>query len=664
MSARARLSEPTLVVRFALVSFLVFLILGVALAVVLGNAVQNQALSAARQTAYDDLHARLLRHISPHDLATGSMTGARYQQFDAFVRTSVVSDRTIRVKVWSPRGRVVYSDDRRIVGKTFPLEGDLSEALHGELTSDISNLSKSENRDDRRFGTLLEVYIPIQFHRGGPIDGVFEVYQLYSPVAAQVMSLQRTTYLTLAGSLVVLYLLLFSLVRSSSNTIVEQQRRLLQQAFHDDLTGLANRALLHDRVQQAIVVANRQKTRAALLLMDLDRFKEINDTFGHHYGDLLLQRFSERLLGVLRASDTLARLGGDEFAVLLPDTDDQGAVFTAEKLLDGLDEAFDVQEQRLMMGASIGIAVYPAHGQETNTLLQRADVAMYHAKRSESGYAVYASAFDEYSPDRLALINELRGAIDRDELVLFYQPKVNPGSAVVDSVEALVRWQHPERGLIPPVEFIPLAEHTGLIRPLTTWVLARALRQIDEWRSNGITLNVAVNLSARSLQDPQLLPTVAALLVASNVPAAALEIELTESALMVDPERGAQILADLHGMGLKISVDDFGTGYSSLAHLRHLPVDQIKIDKSFVQEMADNAEDVHIVRSVVDLGHSLGMHVVAEGVENKLALQMLARMGCDLVQGYHVSRPLPPDDFIRWFQAASEATSESPGSQL
>jgi diguanylate cyclase (GGDEF)-like protein len=202
------------------------------------------------------------------------------------------------------------------------------------------------------------------------------------------MSLQRTTYLTLAGSLVVLYLLLFSLVRSSSNTIVEQQRRLLQQAFHDDLTGLANRALLHDRVQQAIVVANRQKTRAALLLMDLDRFKEINDTFGHHYGDLLLQRFSERLLGVLRASDTLARLGGDEFAVLLPDTDDQGAVFTAEKLLDGLDEAFDVQEQRLMMGASIGIAIYPAHGQETNTLLQRADVAMYHAKRSESGYAV------------------------------------------------------------------------------------------------------------------------------------------------------------------------------------------------------------------------------------------------------------------------------------
>jgi EAL domain-containing protein (putative c-di-GMP-specific phosphodiesterase class I) len=227
----------------------------------------------------------------------------------------------------------------------------------------------------------------------------------------------------------------------------------------------------------------------------------------------------------------------------------------------------------------------------------------------------------------------------------------------VEGAEALIRWQYPQRGLIPPAEFIPLAEHTGLIRPLTTWVVSRALQQIDEWRSAGIALSVAVNLSARSLQDPQLVTTVAALLERWDVPPHLLEIELTESALMIDPVRGAQLLAELHGMGLKISVDDFGTGYSSLAHLRRLPVDQIKIDRSFVQEMAGNTEDVHIVQSVVELGHSLGMHVVAEGVEDQQAMQLLAGMGCDLVQGYHVSRPLPPDDFLVWLHAASQAAT-------
>jgi diguanylate cyclase (GGDEF)-like protein len=528
------------------------------------------------------------------------------------------------------------------------VEGELSQALHGELASEVSDLSKSENRDDRRYGKLLEVYIPIQYQPGGRTIGAFELYQSYGPVEREITSLQHSGYALLASGLVVLYLLLFGIVRHGSNTIVEQQERLLKQALHDALTGLPNRTLFHDRVQQAIRTAHRTDSVVALLLMDMDRFKEINDTFGHHHGDLLLQQFGARLHDALRESDTIARLGGDEFAILLPHTTEQGAVDVANKIVGALGRTFSVQGYALSVEVSVGIAYYPQHGADATTLLQRADVAMYHAKRTASGVVVYSAAQDDYSPDRLALISALRLAIDQDQLILHYQPKLDLKTQRVDGVEALVRWQHPEHGLIPPAEFIPLAEHTGLIRPLTRWVLSRALQQCRAWQLAELELSVAVNLSARSLHDPTLIPTVVELLDAWSVRADRLEIELTESSLMADPVHGAEILQQLHEMGIRIAIDDFGTGYSSLAYLRRLPVDEIKVDRSFVQNMASNGDDAFFIRSVCDLGHSLRLEVVAEGVESQQSLQLLAVMGCDLAQGYHLSRPLAAHELESW----------------
>jgi diguanylate cyclase (GGDEF)-like protein len=643
-----RLSNLTLSRRFAVSSFLVFLLFGVVLAFTLGQAVQNIALNEARLTAYDDLHAQLLQRIHTQDLTAGRMSGARYQTFDAFIKSSILSDRTIRVKVWNQRGTVIYSNDPQVRGHTFAVQGELSQALHGELASEVSTLSKSENRDDRQFGKLLEVYMPIQYRPGGQTFGAFEIYQSYGPVAREITSLQHSGYALLASGLAVLYLLLFGIVRHGSNTIVEQQQRLLEQALHDSLTGLPNRTLLHDRVHQAILDAHRTDSVVGLLLMDMDRFKEINDTFGHHHGDLLLQQFGVRLQGALRESDTIARLGGDEFAILLPHTTEQGAVHVADKIVGALSQTFSVQGYELSVEASVGIAYYPQHGADATTLLQRADVAMYHAKRTDSGSAVYTTAHDDYSPDRLALISALGQAIDGDQLLLHYQPKVNLKTQLVDGVEALVRWQHPERGMIPPADFIPLAEHTGLIRPLTRWVLSSALQQCRTWQLAGLELSVAVNLSARSLHDPELIPMVIELLDAWNVRADRLEIELTESSLMADPVHGAEILQQLHDMGVRIAIDDFGTGYSSLAYLRHLPVDEIKIDRSFVQNMAGDDDDAFIIRSVSDLGHSLRLEVVAEGVEDQRSLQLLAVMGCDLAQGYHLSRPLAAEELESW----------------
>ncbi|MBI4492094.1 MAG: diguanylate cyclase [Chloroflexi bacterium] len=428
----------------------------------------------------------------------------------------------------------------------------------------------------------------------------------------------------------------------------QAEEALERQALYDALTGLPNRTLLHDRLRQVLLAAQRNTRSLALLVMDLDGFKEVNDTLGHHCGDALLPQVGQRLREALRASDTVARLGGDEFAVLLPTADAEGALLAARKLLRALEPSFVVEGQSLEVRMSIGIALSPDHGADAETLLRRADIAMYAAKRAQSGYALYTFDQDEHTPSRLALMGELRQAIDQDGLVLHYQPKVNLKTGQVVGVEALVRWPHPQHGLVPPDQFIPLAEHTGLIRPLARWVLDTALRQCQVWRSAGLDLPVAVNLSMRNLHDPQLPDMIAALLAAWAVPPANLELEITESAVMADPTRAMQVLTRLREMGLQIAVDDFGTGYSSLGYLKRLPVDELKIDKSFVLQMAQDENDAAIVRSTIGLGHDLGLAVVAEGVEDQASWNLLASLGCDSVQGYHMSRPLAPDDLQQW----------------
>jgi len=430
-----------------------------------------------------------------------------------------------------------------------------------------------------------------------------------------------------------------------------RQNELEYQALHDGLTNLPNRALLQDRLQQGVAASQREGGTAALLIMDLDRFKEINDTLGHHVGDQVLQQVGRRLVELLRESDTVARLGGDEFAVLLPSGDEAGAVKIANKVLDALERAFRVSNHNLYVGGSIGIALYPEHGADVQTLIQRADVAMYVAKRKNLGYAVYSSAQDQYSVGRLALVSELRSAINSDELELHYQPKLDVKTGRVVGVEALLRWNHPVRGNIPPEQIVPIAEQTGLIKALTVWVVERAIWQNAQWRKQGLDIHVAVNLSVWNLHDPELDRQIERCLSQAGLPPERLVLEITESAMMADPHHALETTLRLDAMGVRLSIDDFGTGFSSLAYLKKFPVDELKIDKSFVIDTFVDENDAVIVRSTIDLAHNLGLEVVAEGVEEKDVLDVLYILGCDVAQGHYFSRPLGPAELAEWVRA-------------
>jgi diguanylate cyclase len=421
--------------------------------------------------------------------------------------------------------------------------------------------------------------------------------------------------------------------------------------LHDPLTELPNRLLFHDRVHQAILGATRTGNRVAVMVLDVDRFKEINDALGHHTGDLLLYELGYRLTETLRQSDSVARLGGDEFAILLPELDsEEDALAAAEKIRTALSSPIAVRDVSLEIEASAGIALYPDHGLDPESLLQHADVAMYNAKRSQSGFELYAHARHEFSPDRLRLVQDLRGGISSGQLELYFQPKIRLSDNRVVGVEALCRWNHPDQGIVQPDSFIPLAEHTGLIRPLTLNVLEMAIDKCAEWRSKGIELSMAVNLSPRNLVDHELPHQIKRLLEDRGVPTTALELELTEDTIMSEPKRAREVLARLDAMGIWLAIDDFGTGYSSLAYLKQLPVTTLKVDRSFVMTMKENSDDAVIVRSTITLGRNLGLRVVAEGVETEEVLDELRELGCDLVQGYHISRPLPADEFESWIR--------------
>ena len=429
------------------------------------------------------------------------------------------------------------------------------------------------------------------------------------------------------------------------------------QATHDALTDLPNRVLFRDRASQAILHAQREGSCVAVMLMDLDGFKDINDTLGHHHGDLLLKRMGPTLTESLRSTDTIARFGGDEFAVLLPEFSGlRSPVQVASKLLGRLEQPFVVDNLTLEVGASVGIACYPDHGEDADTLIQRADVAMYWAKAGGTGFEVYSPQQDQHSPERLALVGELRRALQGDdEIVLVYQPKVDLTTGRTLGVEALVRWRHPQHGFLPPSEFIPIAERTGLIRPLTTYVLEGALREARGWREGGLDLTVAVNLSGRNLLDADLPDAVAGVLARYGVEPDRLEFEITESTIMADPVRATEILDRLSAMGIRLAIDDFGTGYSSLSQLKRLPVHEIKIDRSFVGGMNADKDDAIIVQSTIDLGRNLGLVTVAEGVEDQETLTELRRLGCDSAQGFFMSRPVSPGDLAAWMRLPASA---------
>jgi diguanylate cyclase (GGDEF)-like protein len=655
--------------KFALASIVPIVLLGLVLSQYLKHRIEQRAIVQAERAAVLVARVGFQPHIRPIDLRRGYLPRFQARALDRALQSKQREDGVARIKIWNTGARVVYSDKRSLTGMKFHIFGPLRRALAGSVHSEVSAETRADTASERHLGKLLEVYVPLMDRRNRPI-GAADIFLDYDPIAAEIRHETRTMYLFLLGGIAGLYATLFRIVagasrrlRRQANTLRRQAEELRHhaaakehQALHDPLTGLPNRVLFADRISQAIRSAARSGDEVAVFLMDLDRFKEVNDTLGHHSGDLLLQELSARLQRALRASDSVARLGGDEFGVLLPDLVDRHAIEeVVERIRAAVERPFYVQDLPLAIETSIGVSIFPEHGQDVDALLQKADVAMYVAKATNATHMIYDPSEDEYDPTRLTLVAELRRAIEAAELTVYYQPKADLRTGEVRGTEALVRWEHPQRGLLTPDEFIPLAQHTGLIRPLTLCVIDIAMAQVRAWRNQGLNLSVAVNLATRNLLDAGLPDDVQELLEKWGLDPASIEFEITESTIMADPFRALAVLKRLHDMGTKLSIDDFGTGYSSLAYLKQLPVDAVKIDKSFVLNMVTDESDAAIVRSTIDLARNLGLAVVAEGVEDEAIWQALSSLGCDLAQGHYLSRPLPAVELVAWFQQLPEA---------
>lgn len=486
--------------------------------------------------------------------------------------------------------------------------------------------------------------------------------------AAHATLINSTVGISLAGLLMFMFYVISSkaekkLATSQKKLFFESNRRQAMQeeyirelehlALHDSLTGLPNRTLLHNRLNQRIAQCKQsQQTREQLTLMaiSINRFREIGDTLGHKNGDLLLNKISNCLKKEFHESDTIARMGSNMLGIMLMNIAREDVPKLVQRTEKCINMPFLINNFNLNIDVSIGIIIYPDHGNDAETLIQRADVANRLAKHDHSSYAIYDAERDPHSLQRLSFMTDLKRAVEMDELILHYQPKVDLKTGRISGVEALVRWRHPQYGLISPDDFIPMAEDTGVIHPLTYWVLEKALQQHKKWNKMGLYIKVSVNISARSLQNPRFQEEVKELLKVTGVEAACLTMEVTESAIMTDPQDATEMLSIIEGMGISISIDDFGTGYSSLSYLSKLPVKELKIDKSFVSGIKENNNDIIIVRSTIDLGRNLGLKIIAEGVEDKDVCERLATLGCDVIQGYYISHPLPPDEFSDWLK--------------
>jgi diguanylate cyclase (GGDEF)-like protein len=650
-----------LVSRFAVLSAVLIAVLGFVLARIIGTEVTNRNLASARETAVIVSRVGAQSRISPSQLSDG-LSATEITDLHRSLQPLLADHDIARIKIWNTDSRVVYSDDASIIGRRFPTDDGLDDALDGHTSSEVSDLKAAENTQDRSSDDrLLEVYTPIRFGAEVRPAGAFEIYLPYAPIAAGIHHDVLQVWVVLLAGLALLWAALSRIVLGASRRLRAQMRRNEYQTSHDPLTDLLNRPRFDEQATAALRDSEGAHTRVAVLLMDVNRFRDVNEVLGHRFGDVVLQEIARRLTQAVDGAP-VARLGGDEFAVLLPSVGGAAATrVVATRLLDVFREPFTLDSLPVELEASIGVALSPEHGADAATLLQRADVARYEAKRAHSGVEIFSGERDGSSRNRLTMLGELRRAIENDELLLYYQPQLDLRTGGVSGFEALLRWNHPLRGVIAPGEFLPLAEHTGLMRPLTRRVLELAARQSREWRAIGARLPVSVNLSASNLHDADLPRFVADLLAAEELPADAFTFEITESVIMHDASRATEVVRQLRDLGARISIDDFGTGYSSFAYLQQLAVDEIKVDMSFVMGMVDNADDATIVRTTIALGHNLRLEVVAEGVETSDALAMLREMGCDIVQGYWLSRPLPGPDALEWFRRHARPASAARG---
>jgi diguanylate cyclase (GGDEF)-like protein len=627
--------------RFSGLSLVAMVALGLTIGLVLEARIEARALSHAEQLTRVFTSVAVAPQLSSSELDEPIEPTKLLALDDALDEVGDADIRVLHANLFAADGTTFYSDRRTRIGEVEKSD-DLERARSGALISEIERETGDRGEE---VSTSLEVYVPLRLPGGPDVDGVIELYLDYGPTAAAVHDDTRALYLLLGGGMTLLYLSLFVIVKVAS-------RRLRFQAMHDTLTGLPNRIALYERVGRVTGSVRTYGGLAGLLLIDLDRFKEVNDTLGHDHGDRLLQDVAERLRAALRRGDTLARLGGDEFAVLLQDLPDRAAaVELAARLLGALERPFVVRGVTVQLEASVGVALCPDHGLDVTTLVKRADVAMYEAKREEGHIRVYDAGRDPNSPERLQRAGELRAALAAGELVLHYQPKVSVDGGEVTGVEALVRWQHPKHGLLAPAEFLPLAERTGMMGELTRWVIDAALAQARAWQDEGIEVPIAVNLAAANILDAALPDAVAERLAYWGVPGERLTCELSEHTVMADPRRAGEVLDRLRALGVRLSLDDYGTGHSSLSYLKRLPLDEVKIDRAFVAGIVGDANDALIVRSTIDLARNLGLEVVAEGVEGKDVLDHLRTLRCHEAQGFHLSRPLPAEALADWLAA-------------
>ncbi len=642
---------PRLLLRFA-----IYAAIGLALAAVAVLLLVRQ-IATERAEHNATLHVELVassvlsERVRERDF-TEPIDPTRWAQLDDWFQRLVLADGTTLVAELVARdGTIVYSNRPERVGSTTAHLALAQQTAAGAPASRVITVENSGAAPAKVLATYAQ--IPLSDRQDG---ATLALYQDYKPIG----DAARAAFLPVVGVFGVVLLLmcvgLVPVLRHVTGRVRNQMVEIEQRAYFDDLTGLPNRTFFHQSIEQALADLDGRDRRLAVLMMDLDRFKEINDTLGHHLGDALLEELATRVARVLRPGDTLARLGGDEFALLLNPADEAKALTTIARIQQELLQPFVLGGLPISVEASVGVAVAPDHGTDQATLLQRADVAMYVAKGTGTALAVYDPETDTKDARELALVGELRHAIDREELTLSFQPKVNLDSEELTGVEALVRWNHPDLGLLTPDLFVPLAERTGLIRPLGRYVLEHAVRQCARWRSDGLDLPVAVNLTMPDLLDLDLPRYVGDLLAEHEVPSGSLELEITEGTISADPVRVRHVLTGLSEMGVRLAIDDFGTGYSSLAYLKNLPVDCLKIDKSFVLNMEADASDATIVRSTIDLGRNLGLEIVAEGVESEAAWAALRSFGCTYAQGFFISRPISPEDLDALIDSGRWAT--------
>jgi diguanylate cyclase (GGDEF)-like protein len=570
----------------------------------------------------------------------------------------------VKVKIYNLDGLTVFSTDAKQIGEDKSTNSGFLAAKSGRAASNITFRDRFDAFEqvisDRN---LISSYVPIRTNPGAPVEGVMEVY---SDVTAYVAQLEKTTWVIVAGvlgSLALLYLFLFAIVRRAERVIHTQAEEvraanealLRHSTLHDTLTGLPNRASFSERLSVSVKAANRAREKCAVLFLNLDGFKDINDSLGHVAGDQILREVTTRLQQCVRESDNLARIGGDEFALVLPEISGtrgvERVVNTAERIRGAIsDSAIVIDANDITVTVGTGIAIYPEDGADVVELMKSADVALFHAKRTgRNQYQFHTAGMNARALEMVLMDRELRRALEEQQFLMHYQPQININTGHITGAEALIRWRHPERGMVFPAQFIPIAEERGLIARIGEWVLQETCRQNKEWQEAGLpSIAVAVNLSALQFQQKDIAQVVARILRDCGPAPQYLELELTESAVMRDAEKTIATMNELKEIGIQLSLDDFGTGYSSLSQLKHFPFDKLKIDQSFVRGLPHDPNDLALTTAIIAMGRALKLKVIAEGVETKAQLDILQSLGCDEIQGFVVTKPLPASDFARF----------------